>query len=63
MRYLTMVSVYRWQSSGLLRLVVFWLCTNVSEEHIASMFRAGVRRVRKSVRTRTGPEELVNQNQ
>jgi hypothetical protein len=34
-------------SSGLLRRVVIWLHTNVSEEHATTMFRVEVRRVRK----------------
>jgi hypothetical protein len=31
---------FRLWSSGLLRYVDFWLCTNVSEDHAASIFRA-----------------------
>jgi hypothetical protein len=36
------VSTSRWWSFGLLHHVIFWLFTNVSEEHTASIFRAEV---------------------
>jgi hypothetical protein len=35
-----------WWSSGLLCHIVFWLYTNISEEHTASIFRAEERSVK-----------------
>jgi hypothetical protein len=42
-------AISHYMCPGLLHRVVFWLYTNVSEEHTASIFRAKVSRVGKKI--------------